>query len=215
MTFSRILEGTASLFIFAAIVLELFTLLGNTYNKPFLNDLYVIRLTQNSTTDFIDLGLWNSCNGTDGQVLSCDMPKGAFIWTNATGLDRFTSDAFESYPPVFIANFVIYWIGLGLTLLAFVFSIMTLGSNRRFNYTNTAIITFFGFLMMLVVFCIMIVMGARIANTAFSYNTANTSHIGPATWTTLGAMAGLLYATVFYCISCSFRHKDSRRYDNI
>ncbi|OBZ84844.1 hypothetical protein A0J61_07110 [Choanephora cucurbitarum] len=214
-TFSRILEGTASLFIFAAIVLELFTLLGNTYDKPFLRDLYVIRLTQNSTTDFIDLGLWNSCNGTDGQVLYCDIPQPAFIWTNATGIDKFTSDAFDGYSPVFQANFILYWIGVGFTLLAFVFSVMTWSNNRRFDYTKTAIVTFFGFLIMLAVFCITIVMGARIANTAFLSDTTNASHIGPATWTTLGAMVGLLYATAFYCLSCSFRHRDTRKYDNI
>ncbi|KAI8078282.1 uncharacterized protein B0P05DRAFT_614908 [Gilbertella persicaria] len=209
----RFLESFASIFIFFAIILELFTLLSNTYNKPFLNDLYIVRLIQNSTTDFIDLGLWNACNGTANQVLSCDYPQPAFVWTNATGLDKFTSDTFDGYPPVFLANFIIYWIGFGLTLLAFVFSVMT--HSHRFKYTSVAMITFFAFVFMLVAFCIMIVMGARIANTAFSNDTSNYSHIGPATWMTLGAMAGLLYATVYYCCSCFFRPKNMPRYSSI
>ena len=46
----------ATFFDFAALVLQVFTLLGSTYNRAFLRDLYFARLETGS--DFIDFGLW-------------------------------------------------------------------------------------------------------------------------------------------------------------
>jgi hypothetical protein len=52
----KLLHYTVSLLAFGALILELFVLIANTYNKPFLKDMYFARLTKNET--FIDFGLW-------------------------------------------------------------------------------------------------------------------------------------------------------------
>lgn len=54
-------DYAVSLFAFGALILEFFALIANTYNVPFLKDIYFTRLSQNTTTspvDFIDFGLW-------------------------------------------------------------------------------------------------------------------------------------------------------------
>jgi formate-dependent nitrite reductase membrane component NrfD len=52
----KLVHCTASLFAFGALILQLFILLANIYNVPFLKDMYFARLTKNET--FIDFGLW-------------------------------------------------------------------------------------------------------------------------------------------------------------
>lgn len=46
----------ASFFTFAALVLQVFSLIGNTYNRAFLRSLYFVKL--NLSNQFITFGLW-------------------------------------------------------------------------------------------------------------------------------------------------------------
>jgi hypothetical protein len=50
-------DNAVSIFAFAALILEIFTLIANTYNVRFLRDMYFARLTQNNE-QFMDFGLW-------------------------------------------------------------------------------------------------------------------------------------------------------------
>jgi len=68
---------------FAALVLEIFSLIGNTYNKPFLRSLYFARISTSSAT--YDFGLWNYCVGdASGTITECSKPVAAFPWSKST-----------------------------------------------------------------------------------------------------------------------------------
>ncbi|KAI8338440.1 actin cortical patch SUR7/pH-response regulator pali [Chlamydoabsidia padenii] len=185
---------------FAALVLEIFTMIGNTYNKPFLRDLYFARLTTQGGA-FIDFGLWNYCTGNNGMVDMCSQPKAAFVWTDVPQLSTLIQ-GFDGQDKVFLANFVLYWIAIGLTLFALVVTLLS--HFRRSSDLFASLACFFSFVVMLVVFVILLVASLRGVNAAKSSSDTITGNLGPSMWMTLGAMCGLFLASIWYCISCCF-----------
>ncbi|KAI9471864.1 MAG: actin cortical patch SUR7/pH-response regulator pali [Benjaminiella poitrasii] len=206
----------ASIFAFAALLLQFFTLLGNTYNVRFLRDMYFARLTKNSH-DFIDFGLWGACYGSNNTITYCNTPKPAFDWSKADGLDEFVSTlSLEGhYSKVFLAEFILYWCGFALTLFAFIFSVST--HYNRVTDSLAALATSVAFLVLAALFVMLIVVAYRVIHTAISSFDNGLIHgsIGSATWMTLGAMAGLLFATIYYCLGCLFRARRKVNYDKI
>ncbi|KAL7313470.1 hypothetical protein PS15m_007215 [Mucor circinelloides] len=203
---------TASIFAFCALVLQFFTLIGNTYNVKFLKLLYIARLTKNGQ-DFIDFGLWNACTGTNGTVLHCNTPKPAYVWTAESSLTEFIGSPVGGYDKVFLANFILYWCGLALTLFAFVFSVST--HYNRITDSMAAMATCLAFLVLFAVFVILIVVAYRVIGLTHSHNATVQGSIGSATWMTLGAMAALLLATIYYGLGCFFRAKRARTYEKV
>ncbi|KAI7878069.1 hypothetical protein K492DRAFT_171109 [Lichtheimia hyalospora FSU 10163] len=198
-----LLPFLATFFDFAALVLQIFTLLGNTYNRPFLKELYFARLE--ISRQFIDFGLWNYCTGRDGEVTQCSQPEPAFDWTTAGGSELAPiRDAIglDSYDRVFLANFILYWIALGLTLAAMVVTCMS--GFRRGSDFLASFLTFVAALVMIVVFVILMVVGLRGVNNAKGAGIDATGHLGPSMWMTLGAMVALLLSSFWYCVTCCF-----------
>ncbi|KAI8374203.1 actin cortical patch SUR7/pH-response regulator pali [Radiomyces spectabilis] len=192
-----ILAFCASFFTFASLVLEIFTLIGNTYNRPFLRNLYFAKLFQNNRS--VQFGLWNSCSGQGGYVTECTHPQPAYVWSNAEGLSGLV-DGLNGHDKLFLANFILYWIAFGLTLFALV---ITLLSNfRRSSDLLASFACFIAFVVMLVVFIIVLVISLRGINAAKGVDSSISGFLGPSTWMTLGAMVGLLLASLWYCFAC-------------
>ncbi|CAO3581731.1 unnamed protein product [Absidia cylindrospora] len=196
---------------FAALILEVFTMIGNTYNKPFLRDLYFARLSiQNGS--FIDFGLWNYCTGSNGVVDMCSQPKAAFAWTDVPQLANLIH-GFDGQEKIFLANFILYWIAIGLTLFALTITILS--HWRRSSDVFASLACFISFVVMLVVFVIVLVASLRGINAAKSASDNISGNLGPSMWMTLGAMCGLFLSSMTYCISCCFGSGRVRDVDKV
>jgi hypothetical protein len=183
---------------FAALILEVFTMIGNTYNKPFLRDLYFARLSVDSGT-FIDFGLWNYCTGSQGVVDMCSEPKAGFAWTQVPELSSLIH-GFEGEAKLFLAIFILYWIAIGLTLFAL--TVTMLSHFRRSSDMCASLASFVSFVVMLVVFVILLVGCLKGINVAKGTSENISGTLGPSMWMTLGAMVGLFLSSIWYCISC-------------
>jgi hypothetical protein len=187
----------ASFFTFAALVLQVFSMIGTTYNKPFLKDLYFAKLTLGS--DFYIAGLWSYCTGTSSGVQSCSAPVAAFDWTNAGGAGQYL-DGLNGLDRVFLANFILYWIAIGFTFLAL---LITCWSNyRRGPDLCASFMTFAAFVVQMVVFIILLVVSIKGINTAKGSSSQVDGHLGPSMWMTLGAFVALLFSSIGYCFAC-------------
>ncbi|KAI9492920.1 actin cortical patch SUR7/pH-response regulator pali [Zychaea mexicana] len=195
----------ATFFDFAALVLQIFTLLGSTYNREFLRDLYFARLEFDN--QFVDFGLWTYCSGQNGEVSDCSNPEPAFDWTTAGEEDARYSAIREAINldglhQVFLANFILYWIALGLTLFAMIITFVS--GFRRGSDFLASFLTFVAALVMIVVFIILMVVSMRGINNAKDAGVDATGHLGPSMWMTLGAMIALLLSSFWYCLTCCF-----------
>ncbi|KAI8093295.1 actin cortical patch SUR7/pH-response regulator pali [Halteromyces radiatus] len=183
---------------FAALILEIFTMIGNLANRAFLRDLFFAKLILPDGT-FFTFGLWNYCMGNKGD-LTCSTPEAAFVWTSVPQLASYLK-GFDGQDRLFMASFVLYWIGIGLTLFALV---ITLFSHfRRSSDVCASFVCIISFVVILAAFVILIVVsawGIRMAKENSS--NAIDGYLGPSTWMTLGAMVALLLSSVWYFISC-------------
>lgn len=82
------------------------------------------------------------------------------------------------------------------------------------NDTFAGLSTLLSFLVLLAVFCIMVVVSYRVIHSTISTD-AISGNVGAATWMTLGAMAGLLVATVYYFLGCWCRARKRPDYDRV
>lgn len=188
----------ATFFTFSALVLQVFTMIGLTYNKPFLRDLYFAKMETGA--NYILFGLWSYCTGTtSGGVQTCSKPVPGFDWSQASGVADFAGDM-ENMNKLFLANFILYWIALGFTFVALVVTVMS--HYRRGPDFCASIITMIAFVVMLVVFVFVLVVSIRGINLAKNASSSVSGTLGPSTWMTLGAFAALLFASVGYCFAC-------------
>ncbi|KAI8991857.1 actin cortical patch SUR7/pH-response regulator pali [Mycotypha africana] len=187
----------ATFFTFAALVLQIFTMIGTTYNQPFLRDLYFVKVRISS--DFVIAGLWNYCTGNTSGIQSCSKPVPAFDWSTATGVGRYL-DGIGSLDKIFLADFILYWIALGFTFIAFIITIMS--HFRRGPDLLASLMTFIACIVQLVVFVIILVISIRGLNAARGVNDAVDGNLGPSMWMTLGAFVSLLLASIGYCVAC-------------
>lgn len=188
----------ASFFTFAALILQIFSMIGTTYNRPFLKDLYFAKLTLGN--EFYIAGLWSYCTGTSSAgVETCSVPKAAFAWTDAGSAGRFL-DGIDGLDHVFLANFILYWIALGFTFLALLITCWS--SFRRGPDLCASLMTFAAFVVQMVVFIILLVISIKGINTAKSSNSQVDGHLGPSMWMTLGAFVALLLSSIGYCFAC-------------
>lgn len=136
------------------------------------------------------------------------------LLASAEGLNEYIPSGLDSasYSKVFLANFILYWCGFALTLIVFILSVSTHFS--RLSDTFAGICTFIAFIVLLVVFCIMVVVSYRVIHTALSTSIISGT-VGASTWMTLGAMASLLIATIYYFLGCCFRVKKEAKYDEV
>ncbi|KAI9483287.1 MAG: actin cortical patch SUR7/pH-response regulator pali [Benjaminiella poitrasii] len=194
----------ASFFTFAALVLQVFTMIGTTYNRPFLRDLYFAKVSIGS--DFYIFGLWSYCTGSNSGSTSsfvvdtCSKPVAAFDWTDVEGISQYLS-GIGNLDKVFLANFILYWIALGFTFLALIITIVS--HFRRGPDLLASLMTFIAFVIQMVVFIIVLVIGIRGINAAKGYGSDNVNgQLGPSMWMTLGAFVALLLTSIFYCFAC-------------
>ncbi|CAO3696322.1 unnamed protein product [Rhizopus stolonifer] len=187
----------ASFFTFAALVLQVFTLIGNTYNRAFLRSLYFVKL--NLSNQFITFGLWSYCTGSGSTVNTCSETVSAFDWSQAEPIKSVFGDM-QSLHRVFLANFILYWIALGLTLFAFVTTVMS--HFRRGPDLCASIATFIAFVVMLTVFVIVLVISIKGVNIAEGADSEISGNVGPSTYMTLGAFVALLLSSISYCFAC-------------
>ncbi|KAI9269329.1 actin cortical patch SUR7/pH-response regulator pali [Phascolomyces articulosus] len=192
----------ATFFDFAALVLQIFTLLGSTYDRPFLRDLFFAKLELDGRT-FFNFGLWSYCTGSNDEVTMCSKPEPAFDWTTVPGAEFDTiAESFDGLQKVFLANFILYWIGFGLTLFAMIITFLT--GFRRGSDFLASFLTFIAAIVMIVVFIILMVVSMRGVNHLNDAGSSATGHLGPSMWMTLGAMVALLLSSFWYCLTCCF-----------
>jgi hypothetical protein len=128
------------------------------------------------------------------------------ILADATNIDDFVS-GLKGYDKAFLVNFILYWCGFALTLFAFIFSVST--HFGRITDSMAALATLLAFLVLLVVFCIMIVFAYIGINYANAIDEAIDGSIGAATWCTLASMCCLFIATIYYCLGCWLRRRNT------
>ncbi|KAI9010431.1 actin cortical patch SUR7/pH-response regulator pali [Phycomyces nitens] len=189
----------ATFFTFCALLLQVFTLLGNTYDQPFLKSLYFARFTL--PDQFIQFGLWNYCVGSANEVTHCSSPVPAFDWTKADELSNITG-ALHISSNLFLVIFILYWIAFGLTLFAITITILS--HFRRGPDFLASFSTFLSFLLMLVIFIMTLVVSLRSINEVKGMDKNGSGNLGPSAWMTLGAFAGLMLASLMYCVTCIF-----------
>ncbi|CAO3599575.1 unnamed protein product [Absidia cylindrospora] len=190
----------ATFFTFGALVLEIFILLGSTYNQPFLKSLYFVQYSLGDS--YINLGLWGYCQGTiKTGVTSCSKPVAAFVWSSAPEIKSYTTGLTES-DNIYLAHFILYWIAFGITLGALV--ITSLAHFRRGVDFMASMATFLGFIVMLVTFIMVLVVSLRGTNAARDASTNASGHLGDCVWMHIGAMIGLLFGSLWYCFTCIF-----------
>jgi magnesium-transporting ATPase (P-type) len=187
----------ATFFTFAALVLQVFSMIGTTYDKPFLRDLYFAKIQLASK--FVIFGLWGYCTGTGSTVDYCSKPVPAFDWSKTADLSSFLGDL-HNLDKVFLANFILYWIALGFTFIALIITIMS--HFRRFPDLLASLGTFIAFVVILVVFVIVLVISIRGINIAKGADSDIQGTLGPSTWMTLGAFVALLFSSIGYCFAC-------------
>lgn len=188
----------ATFFTFAALVLQVFSMIGSTYNSPFLRDLYFAKVEVAS--QYVIFGLWGYCTGTDaGSIQMCSKPIPGFDWSTISELSEYVG-GLHSLEKLFLANFILYWIALGFTLIALIVTIMS--HFRRGPDFLASMMTFIAFVVMLVVFVIVLVISIRGINTAKGIDSTVHGTLGPSTWMTLGAFVALLFSSVSYCFAC-------------
>ncbi|KAG0750533.1 hypothetical protein G6F62_000307 [Rhizopus arrhizus] len=174
-------------------------MIGNTYNRAFLHSLYFAKL--NLGNQFATFGLWSYCSGSGSTVSSCSNPVPAFDWSQAGDVRNIIGDM-QNLDRVFLANFILYWIALGLTLVALITTVMS--HFKRGADFCAAIATFLAFVVMLAVFVIVLVISIKGINMAKGTDSDVSGHLGPSTWMTLGAFVALLLSSVSYCFACIF-----------
>ncbi|KAI8059147.1 hypothetical protein BC940DRAFT_314345 [Gongronella butleri] len=189
---------------FAALVLEVFTLLACTFNQPFLRDIYFVRYYNSDS--FIVFGLWGYCTSTNGHyVTSCSANVAAFDWTTARNLSDY-GVSFPSMGTVFLAQFILYWIVFAITLGSLL--VTMLGHFGRQVDLLASFATFLGFILMLVVFIMLLVISLRGVNQAYSSHHDSNGFLGPCIWMNLGAMIALFCSSFWYCFSCIFARRN-------
>ncbi|KAI8647599.1 SUR7/PalI family-domain-containing protein [Parasitella parasitica] len=207
----RILGLAASFFVFSSFILELFVMIGQLSNKPFLNLIYFLKSNNPQYNLSYGFGLWSYCQGTyNGPVESCSPPKAAFDWYTAPGF----SDMLPTYASsrrvnaLFLALFILYFIGL---IFSFLLWIATLPVSvccciKRFRHNpgnrpidiTMAFLCGLNFLIMLVVLilALVLVIGSVKAITGASIYWEG--YAGNALWLTIASAASLFLATVCY-----------------
>ncbi|KAI8327490.1 actin cortical patch SUR7/pH-response regulator pali [Choanephora cucurbitarum] len=186
----------ATFFTFAALVLQVFTMIGSTYNQPFLRSLYFAKV--NEGREFLTFGLWSYCSGTGDSVSSCSQPTPAFDWSTVSRVSQYLQ--INHIDKVFLANFILYWIALGFTFIALVITILS--SFRRGPDFLASLMTFVAFVVQLVVFVIILVIAVKGVNAAKDAGSSVSGSLGPSTWMTLGAFVALLISSISYCFAC-------------
>ncbi|KAL0091368.1 actin cortical patch SUR7/pH-response regulator pali [Phycomyces blakesleeanus] len=187
----------ATFLTFAALVLQIFTLIGNTSNRSFLTDLYYARIDYG--TAFYTFGLWSYCTGSGDTVSECSDPAAGYKITEIKEIGSLLNN---TYDQLVFADFILYWIGFGLTFFALV---ITLCSHfRRFPDIVASICSFLAFVVMLASFAIMLVpvVALKRMDSVKESSVTIDEHFGPTVWMTLGAAVALLLSSLWYLISC-------------
>jgi len=195
----------ASFLMFAAWLLQLFTIIGGLNRSlTFLNEVYYSRVQNaNQATNF---NLWNSCQEQPiGTVTSCGSPQAGYDWASQAPYN--TVPGATGHSKAFLALFVVTWIAFGLTTLILLSSLCTHCCCRKrmssrwydFNHFWWTLIAWLAQLAALVLALLLGIRGGNLIQNAIS---GTSTSLGPSTWMSVGALAALTLALLMYC--CGF-----------
>ncbi|KAI9283191.1 SUR7/PalI family-domain-containing protein [Sporodiniella umbellata] len=207
----------ASFFLFASFILGLFILIGQLSNRPFINLISFVRAFNPRYDLSYDFGLWSYCQGKAySPIESCSKAIPAYNWAATTGFDQMLPrhSSSKTISRVFTANFILYFIGAGLSFLLWLASLPSLcckqiKNGQRVRSAVMSSLTGFTFLVMLaaLVMGLVLVIGSvkAIGNASEDWQ----GHAGIAIWFTIGSVVSLFLAFICYTIRTCI--KPSRR----
>jgi hypothetical protein len=204
----------ATFLMFAAWLLQLFTIIGGLNNLPFLNEIYYSRAQSgNQATVF---NLWNSCQEQPvGTVTSCSPTQAAYDWSSQAPYN--TVPGLSGHKGLFLALSITTWIAFGITTLTLLCSLCTHCCCRRkmsshwFDF-NHFWWTLIAWLAQLAAFILALVIGIRGGYLISHHISGTSTSLGPSTWMSLGALAALTLALAMYCCGfCCGRRRRSRQ----
>ncbi|ORX46576.1 hypothetical protein DM01DRAFT_1410627 [Hesseltinella vesiculosa] len=193
-----------SLFTFASFILHLFIIIGQLSNKPLINRLSFVHFYDRANQQQLRMGLWNYCTAdTSGNLEVCSQPVAAYNWFKTPGLSA-AIHAPRFSTGLFMALFILLFIGLGLSFLMWLLSIpLAFVRHKAVGSTLSTILTiaFLADLAALIIALVLILSG--IANiTDDNWN----GHAGNSLWLTIGAVMSLLFSFLtFGCSCCAIR----------
>ncbi|KAI8336254.1 SUR7/PalI family-domain-containing protein [Chlamydoabsidia padenii] len=199
------LYGLAStlgcLFTFASFILNLFIVIGQLSNKPFINRLYFAQATQQNSGQYYNLGLWNYCTSTDQGVQSCSHPKAGYNWIETPGINQALPSLHLSHG-LFLGVFILFIIGLCFSFLLWIAGMPLCCVRARSvgaSMSTFVMITFLVMLTALIMELVLILRGNYLLHNA---DPTWTGHAGNSLWLTIGSVFSLLFAFFFYGGSC-------------
>ncbi|CEG69311.1 hypothetical protein RMATCC62417_05408 [Rhizopus microsporus] len=191
-----------SIFLLFSFVLELFILIGQLSRRVFLTDLFFAAAWNTGQNVRYNFALWNYCTADiNDNVNSCAHPIPAFNWATTPGISNLTQAQASSgtVHGVFMAMFILFFIGCGLSFLLWLASLPICCLNRRVCGISMATLVFINFLVMLaalILALVVVISGVKIISANAGWN----AHANNLLWITIGAVISLLLAAA--CYSC-------------
>ncbi|KAI8344052.1 SUR7/PalI family-domain-containing protein [Chlamydoabsidia padenii] len=189
-------------FLFSSFILNLFIVIGQVSNKPFINRLYFAQASQKSTGQYYNLGLWNYCTATaqDG-VQSCAHPKAGYNWMETPGINNYLSTT-HTINGLFLGVFILFIIGLCFAFLLWVASLPLCCVRSRGVGGSMSVFIFITFLVMLAALIIELVLVIRGARIIHDVDSSWSAQAGNSLWLTIASVVSLLLAFFSYGGSC-------------
>lgn len=159
----------------------------------------IVKARSNQGWPFVAHRLRRLCGVSRWSCLSIVSAQPPTLWiASVPGIKSYTS-SLSGLDSVYLANYVLYWIAFGITVGALVVTMLA-HFGRPADFL-ASIATFFGFLVMLVTFIILLVLCLRGINTPAE---GAYGRLGDCIWMHLGAMIALLFGSLWYCFTCIF-----------
>ncbi|CAO3608824.1 unnamed protein product [Cunninghamella echinulata] len=194
----------ASLFLFFAFIINLFILIGQLSNKVVLNSLYFAQVSDGTSNSYYNLGLWNYCTATGATVESCQHPTPAYNWASTPGINQVLPNQANSLfiKGLFLANFILFFIGLGLSFILWILSMPLCCTKRRGIVGSLTTLIFINFLVMLAALIFSLVFILRGLHILHNQNSNFNGHAGNSLWLTIGSVVALGIAFILSTGAC-------------
>ncbi|CAO3624441.1 unnamed protein product [Cunninghamella blakesleeana] len=200
---SSICSIFGSLFLFFAFILNLFILIGQLSNKVFINAIYFVQVTDQQSSSSYNFGLWNYCQANQESVQSCQQPKPAYNWATAPGISQVLPGAQSGFiNGLFIACFVLYFIGLGFSFIFWILSMPLCCTKRRGVSVSMTSLVFLNLLINLAALIFSLVFVLRGLYLLHNANSSYSGQAGNALWLSIGVVIALCASFIFYTGAC-------------
>ncbi|KAI7865732.1 hypothetical protein BDF14DRAFT_1822940 [Spinellus fusiger] len=207
----------ASLFTLFAFILELFILIGQLDNRPFLRDMYLGQALNLPQQKYINFNLWNYCVGdVDGSVTGCSRPVPAYNWLKTPVISMVMEPVTNSTitSGLFLALFILIFITCGLSLLLWLASLPVCFLRRRslgYSMSSLTLINFLIALTAMIIALVITIHGGKVLRLA---DTNWITIPGNSMWCCIGAVVSLFLAFLLNAVgTCGCR--DSKTNGNV